>query len=78
MIAKTLAIILGGSGYVAGELLRLLLHHPGLEPTAVVSTSQAGEHVTQAFPQLRGTQADALRFATVDSLPGLLDRKSVV
>jgi N-acetyl-gamma-glutamyl-phosphate reductase len=48
------AIVLGGSGYVAGELLRLLAVHPVLRPAAVLSESQAGEPVEAAFPHLGG------------------------
>ncbi len=48
------AIILGGSGYVAGEVLRLLAGHPVLRPAAVLSESQAGEPVEAAFPHLGG------------------------
>jgi N-acetyl-gamma-glutamyl-phosphate reductase common form len=47
-------VVLGGSGYVAGELLRLLAGHPFLEPVAVVSESQAGEAVESSFPHLAG------------------------
>ena len=48
------AVVLGGSGYVAGELLRLLAGHPFLRPAAVVSESQAGEAVEASFPHLAG------------------------
>jgi N-acetyl-gamma-glutamyl-phosphate reductase len=48
------AVVLGGSGYVAGELLRLLAGHPSLAPVAVVSESQAGESVEASFPHLAG------------------------
>lgn len=48
------AIVLGGSGYVAGELLRLLAGHPRLRPAAVLSESQAGELIESAFPHLAG------------------------
>lgn len=44
--------LLGGSGYVAGELLRLLAGHGGLVPAAVISASRAGEPVGAAFPHL--------------------------
>ncbi|HEX3131027.1 MAG TPA: N-acetyl-gamma-glutamyl-phosphate reductase [Thermoanaerobaculia bacterium] len=47
-------VVLGGSGYVAGELLRLLAVHPVLRPAAVLSESQAGEPVESAFPHLGG------------------------
>jgi N-acetyl-gamma-glutamyl-phosphate reductase common form len=47
-------VVLGGTGYVAGELLRLLAGHPHLEVAAVLSDSQAGSAVEAAFPQLAG------------------------
>jgi N-acetyl-gamma-glutamyl-phosphate reductase common form len=47
-------VVLGGTGYVAGELLRLLAGHPHLEVAAVLSDSQAGGAVESAFPQLAG------------------------
>jgi N-acetyl-gamma-glutamyl-phosphate reductase len=46
------AIVLGGSGYVAGEFLRLIDAHPRLTLGAVVSTSQAGEPVAKTFTHL--------------------------
>jgi len=45
-------VLLGGSGYVAGELLRLLAGHGGLAPAAVISASRAGDLVGSAFPHL--------------------------
>lgn len=48
------AVILGGSGYVAGELLRLLAGHPDLRPASILSESQEGEAVETAFPHLAG------------------------
>jgi N-acetyl-gamma-glutamyl-phosphate reductase len=45
-------IVLGGTGYVAGELLRLLTAHPSFELAAVLSDSQPGESVAKAFPHL--------------------------
>jgi len=47
-------MVLGGTGYVAGELLRLLAGHPHLRPAAVLSESQAGGAVESAFPHLAG------------------------
>ncbi len=46
------AIVLGGTGYVAGELIRLVAGHPRLALTAVASDSQPGEPVAAAFPHL--------------------------
>jgi N-acetyl-gamma-glutamyl-phosphate reductase len=44
--------VLGGSGYVAGELLRLIAGHPNLALAAVLSDSRPGEPVAGAFPHL--------------------------
>jgi N-acetyl-gamma-glutamyl-phosphate/LysW-gamma-L-alpha-aminoadipyl-6-phosphate reductase len=46
--------IIGGSGYVGGELLRLLLLHPGVEVAQVTSERLAGKPVASAHPNLRG------------------------
>ena len=60
--------VLGGTGYVAGELLRILVQHPYFRLAAAVSSSQAGERVTEAFPHLRGSAADSFVFETPDAL----------
>ncbi len=52
---KIATIILGASGYVAGELFRLLSAHPRLELTAAVSESQAGNTLESVFPHLQST-----------------------
>ncbi len=46
--------IFGASGYVGGEILRLLLRHPRVEVTAVTSNTYAGEFVHRVHPNLRG------------------------
>ena len=46
-------VILGGTGYVAGEMLRLVLGHPNLTLAASVSTSQAGTRIGDVFPHLQ-------------------------
>jgi N-acetyl-gamma-glutamyl-phosphate reductase common form len=65
-------IVLGGTGYVSGELLRLLAGHPFLAPLAVVSESQAGGEVEAAFPHLSGCFR-GLAFCGREDLPRLLD-----
>jgi len=52
--------IIGGSGYVGGELLRLLLSHLQVEVTMVTSRKNAGEYVFGVHPNLRG--ATQLKF----------------
>jgi len=56
--------IIGGSGYVGGELLRLLLFHSEVEVTTVVSRKNAGEYVFGVHPNLRG--ATQLKFLPLD------------
>src|SRR5207247_9766519 len=46
--------IIGASGCVGGELLRLLLHNPHVRITAVTSEQLAGKPVHTLFPNLRG------------------------
>ena len=46
--------IIGGSGYVGGELLRLLLLHPNIEVTMVTSRQSVGDYVFNIHPNLRG------------------------
>jgi len=57
------ALVVGGTGYVAGELLRLVSQHPFLELRGVSSESQAGTPVSAAFPHLAPTVHD-LPFVT--------------
>lgn len=54
-MAETITVsIVGGSGYVGGELLRLLLAHPRVRLGQVTSASQAGRFVHTVHPNLRG------------------------
>ena len=46
--------IIGGAGYTAGELLRLLLQHPEVEIKFVHSTSNAGNYITDVHAGLLG------------------------
>jgi len=46
--------IIGGTGYVGSELLRLLLLHPQVEVTMVTSRQSIGEYVFNVHPNLRG------------------------
>ena len=46
--------IIGGAGYTAGELLRILLNHPEAEVISILSGSHAGEAVSVAHPDLEG------------------------
>ena len=67
MNARTPAIVLGGTGYVAGELLRLLCAHPYFDLAAVASDSQPDEPVAQFFKHLQPALPH-LRFAGHDEV----------
>lgn len=47
------ASIVGGAGYAGGELLRLLLDHPGVEVAQVTSGRLGGRFVHSVHPNLR-------------------------
>lgn len=66
-------IVLGGTGYVAGELLRLIVGHPGLETVGVMSESNAGRPIRTIFPQLQNTLGD-MRFGTRAEMLDLLKK----
>lgn len=66
-------IILGGSGYVAGEMLRLVAGHPALELAAAVSTSATGEPIAATFGHLRSAYPDT-EFCDLEAAETLLAR----
>lgn len=51
--------IIGGSGYTGGELIRILLNHPGVVIDFVYSTTRAGKKITTAHADLLGSTAQA-------------------
>ena len=64
--------ILGASGYVGGELLRLLVAHPELTPAKLFGDSKAGQPLGAVHPHLALAYPDAVveRFGD-DSLDGV-------
>ena len=46
--------IIGGSGYSGYELTRLLVHHPQVKLTQVISRTHAGRAVGEVYPKLQG------------------------
>ncbi len=63
--------IIGGAGYTAGELIRILLHHPAAEIAFVQSRSSAGKPVASVHDDLVGDTN--LRFvAEVPAEPDVL------
>ncbi len=66
MSDKLTVSIVGGSGYVGGELLRLLLFHPHVTVKQITSASQTGRYVHTVHPNLRGVTS--LQFVHPDAL----------
>ena len=51
--------ILGASGYVGGELLRLIAAHPALAPVKLYGDSKAGQPVSAVHPHLAAAYPDS-------------------
>ena len=64
--------VIGGAGYTAGELLRILIHHPAVEIVFVNSSSNAGNQIADIHSGLIGETdlvfTSELPFAEVDAL----------
>ncbi len=64
--------IIGGAGYTAGELIRILVNHPDVVISFINSSSNAGNAITDVHSGLFGecnlTFTDALPLDTVDVL----------
>ncbi len=70
-------IVLGGSGYVASELVGLLVGHPSFRLEHVVSTSHAGEQISDQFPHLAGPIGEMVFSAKEDIQERLSDKRQV-
>ncbi len=68
------ALVLGGSGYVAGELLRLLAAHPVFRVAGALSDSRPGEPVAGSFPHLAGAYP-AECFCSLEQAQQLVERE---
>jgi N-acetyl-gamma-glutamyl-phosphate reductase common form len=71
MSTATPAIVLGGTGYVAGELLRLIAGHPFLRTAAILSDSQPGAPVAGAFAHLQSAYPE-LKFSDLGQIEALM------
>jgi N-acetyl-gamma-glutamyl-phosphate reductase len=64
--------VIGGAGYTAGELLRILIHHPAVEIVFVNSSSNAGNPIADVHSGLFGETdlvfTSELPFGEVDAL----------
>jgi N-acetyl-gamma-glutamyl-phosphate reductase common form len=70
---RTPAFVLGATGYVASELLRLIAGHPHLDVAAILSDSQPGAAIGAAFPHLHSAYPE-LTFSGLDEMEALVRR----
>lgn len=79
MDARIPTLVLGGTGYVAGEVIRLVLGHPNLQFAGVMSDSQPGEPVGKSFPHLAAVLGDTrfLSQAEIEQQISTLPRSAV-
>ncbi len=72
VMIKIKAGVIGGAGYTAGELLRILVNHPNVEIVFVNSSSNAGNLITDVHGGLIGETdlvfTSELPFGDVDAL----------
>ncbi|MFD4717935.1 N-acetyl-gamma-glutamyl-phosphate reductase [Streptomyces sp. NPDC058423] len=64
------AAVAGASGYAGGELLRLLLAHPGVEIGALTANANAGQRLGALQPHLLPLADRVLAATTADVLAG--------
>ena len=62
--------VAGASGYVGGELLRLIAMHPELELGAVTANTNAGQPLSALHPQLKSYEDRVLVETSKESLAG--------
>ena len=68
------AIVLGGTGYVSGELIRLILGHPNYVLSGVMSDSSPGEPAGKSFPHLAGALGDTA-FKSQSEIAALISKE---
>lgn len=66
-------VVLGATGYVGGEFLRLLYLHPVFHLAAAVSGSRGGERIAGVFPHLAAAYPEQ-SFSDAESWTSRLDR----
>jgi len=74
---RTKVAVVGASGYIGEELVRLLLAHPYVDLVAATSRQFAGKTLTEVFPRFsHDDKAKALKF--VESDPAKLTRMAEI
>jgi N-acetyl-gamma-glutamyl-phosphate reductase len=74
MTTRIPAIVLGGTGYVSGELLRLISGHPHFTLAGVMSDSSPGESAGKSFPHLAAVLGDT-KFKSQSDIAAILSKE---
>jgi N-acetyl-gamma-glutamyl-phosphate reductase common form len=53
-VKKVRTVVIGASGYIGGEAVRLLLGHPHVELVAITANENTGKRLDEVQPNLRG------------------------
>ena len=69
------AVVLGASGYVGGEILRLLASHPHFELASAISESNKGNSIASVFPNLAGACGN-MPFSALEKCLDTVDKGS--
>jgi len=65
--------VIGASGFVGGELLRLLVTHPNVDVSVVTSRQRVGEYVHRIHPSLKGFISLTFSELNIDKLTDTCD-----
>lgn len=60
--------VIGAAGYTGGELVRLITKHKELELSMITGHSNAGKHILEVFPYLRGYADCMIETLDVDKI----------
>lgn len=71
--SKVKVAIVGSTGYGGVELIRILLQHPEVEITSVISSSMEGELFVEGYPHLQGIMTGTLDGVHVDEIASRAD-----
>lgn len=66
---KVKVVIIGATGYVGIEIVRLLQAHKGVEITAVIGQSFVGQKISDVYPNLKGIFDMECESLNIDKLP---------
>jgi len=58
--------VIGATGYSGEELIRILIHHPGVDLVCLTSRSHVGETLESVFPRFQAHKFSDLKFTASD------------